>query len=121
MTNKPTSDGLPVIQSLWIGESLSVMEQLSITSFLSNGHEFHLYAYDDVKNVPEGTVLKDASEIISPDKIFKYKDHDSYAGFANLFRYTLLLERGQWWVDTDVVCLSPLDFKQRYVFPRSIK
>src|SRR5262249_11358704 len=26
--------------------------------------------------------------------------------FANIFRYRLLAERGGWWVDTDVVCLT---------------
>ncbi len=38
----------PVIHSLWIGTQLSTMEQLSISSFLKNGHRFHLYVYDDV-------------------------------------------------------------------------
>jgi hypothetical protein len=31
----------------------------------------------------------------------------SVAGFTNMFRYRLLLLRGGWWVDTDVLCLSP--------------
>ena len=35
-----TSD---VIQSLWIGDRLSVMERLCIQSFLDQGHQFHLY------------------------------------------------------------------------------
>jgi len=83
----------PIIQSLWIGESLSNMEKLCISSFLKNGHPFHLYVYDEVKGVPEGTILKDASKILPPNMIFKYKDHDSYAAFANLFRYKLLLEK----------------------------
>lgn len=104
---------------MWIGRELSVMELLSISSFLSNGHIYHLYTYDEVKNLPEGVILKDASEIITPDKIFKYKDRDTYAGFANVFRYKLLLEKGSFWVDTDVVCLSPFNFVSNYVFARS--
>ncbi len=36
-----------VFQSLWIGAELSAMEQLSIRSFLANGHEFHLYTYQE--------------------------------------------------------------------------
>lgn len=118
MTDKPTHDNnpLPVIQSLWIGNSLSSMERLCISSFLANGHPFHLYVYDDMQNVPEGTLLKDASKVISPDRIFKYKARASYAGFANLFRYRLLLEKGEYWVDTDVVCLSPLNSASNYVF-----
>jgi len=110
---------LPVIQSMWIGSELSAMERLSISSFLRNGHQYHLYVYDEVKNLPEGVILKDASAIITPDKIFKYKDRDTYAGFANVFRYKLLLEKGSFWVDTDVVCLRPFNFVSDYVFVRS--
>ena len=58
------------IQSLWIGERLSTIERLSIQSFLTNGHEYHLYVYSDVGEVPSGVVLKDASSIIPRDGIF---------------------------------------------------
>jgi len=92
------------------------MEQLSIASFLENGHEYHLYVYDAVKNVPAGAVIKDANEILPASRIFQYKHQASYAGFANFFRYKLLLERGGWWVDTDVICLKPFDFVDEYVF-----
>lgn len=106
----------PIIQSLWIGGSLSVMERLCIQSFLQNGHPFRLYVYGEVKGVPSGVELRDASEIIQPGKIFKYKDHDSYAGFSNIFRYKLLLEKGGWWVDMDVICLKPFPAEAQYVF-----
>jgi mannosyltransferase OCH1-like enzyme len=89
------------------------MEQLSITSFLQNGHEYHLYCYDEIKNVPTGVILRDATEIVPGSEIFYYPrgpEKGSVAAFANLFRYKLLLERGGWWVDTDVVCLRPFDF-----------
>jgi hypothetical protein len=92
------------------------MEQLSISSFLQNGHSFHLYIYDDVEGIPNGTTIKDANKILPSSKIFKYKNHDSYAGFANLFRYKLLLERGSYWVDTDIICLKPFQDKTEYVF-----
>ena len=92
------------------------MEQLSIASFLQNDHEYHLYVYDEVKDVPAGTVIKDASEILPAASIFQYKHQASYAGFANFFRYKLLLERGGWWIDTDVICLKPFDFVEDYVF-----
>ena len=32
-----------MIQSMWIGSRLSVMERLSIQSYLEQGHPFHLY------------------------------------------------------------------------------
>ncbi len=107
---------MSIIQSLWIGNKLSIMEELSIISFLKNGHSFHLYVYENIDNIPKGTILKDANKIINKDKIFKYKDFDSYAGFANLFRYKLLLEKGNYWVDMDIICLKPFTFTEDYIF-----
>ncbi|BAP55651.1 hypothetical protein THII_1354 [Thioploca ingrica] len=107
---------LPIIQSLWIGKKLSSMEQLSITSFLRNGHSFHLYVYDEVAGIPPKTIIKDANQIVPANKIFKYKNNNSYAGFSNLFRYQLLFEKGNFWVDTDIIALKPFNFPSDYVF-----
>ncbi len=92
------------------------MEQSCLLSFIEHGHEVHLYTYEDASEVPEGVIIKDAQEILDQSKIFKYKDWDSYAGFANLFRYALLYKKGGWWIDTDMVCLRPFDFDGDYVF-----
>jgi hypothetical protein len=108
------------IQSLWIGPALSTMERLSLTSFVAAGHAVHLYTYDDVDGVPEGVELWDANEILPRERIFRYFEHDTVSGFSNFFRYKLLLERGGWWVDTDVVCLKPFAFKRDHVFASEI-
>jgi len=105
-----------VIQGLWIGSELSVMEQLSIASFLANGHDYHLYVYSELKNVPAGTTVKDGSEILPSSSIFQYREYATYAGFANFFRYKLLLERGGWWADADIICLKPFNFPDEHVF-----
>ena len=105
-----------IIQGLWIGSELSVMEQLSIASFLSNGHDYHLYVYNQLKNIPAGTTVKDANEILPSSSIFQYREYATYAGFANFFRYKLLLERGGWWADADIICLRPFDFPGKHVF-----
>tara|TARA_B100001123_G_C15302490_1_gene1021526 strand:+ start:1074 stop:1847 length:774 start_codon:yes stop_codon:yes gene_type:complete len=108
-----------VIKSLWIGYELSNMEKLCIKSFLDNGHEFHLYTYQDVMGIPEGTVIKDGNEILSEDKLFFYTDpkhYGSYSAFSNWFRYKMLYELGGWWVDMDMVCLKPFDFDDEYLF-----
>jgi hypothetical protein len=105
-----------IMQGLWIGKTLSVMEQLSLASFLRHGHPYHLYVYEEVSNVPAGTVLHDGNTIVPARMIFQYTHHQSYAGFANFFRYSLLLQKGGWWVDTDVICLKPFDFVEEYVF-----
>lgn len=109
-----------IIQSLWIGDTASVVEQLCINSFLENGHEFHLYTYgDEVRNCPKGTVFKDANDVIPRESV--YRDVlDTYTSFANWFRYKLLYERGGWWVDMDVICLKPFDFIPDYCFTTEV-
>jgi hypothetical protein len=102
-----------IIQGLWIGGKLSIMEQLSISSFIKNGHEYHLYVYDEVKNIPAVTVIKDGNEILPSSRIFTYQSgwvKGSYAGFADSFRFHLLKNKGGWWVDTDIICLKPFNF-----------
>jgi len=104
------------MQSLWVGGRLSTMEQLAIRSFLHYGHEYHLYCYQPVENVPPGAVVFDAASILPATAIFEYAEFKSVAGFSNFFRYKLLAAKGGWWVDTDVVCLRPFDFPTPYVF-----
>ncbi|MEN3334311.1 MAG: hypothetical protein V7641_3676 [Blastocatellia bacterium] len=105
-----------IVQGLWIGSELSAMERMSINSFLINGHEYHLYVYDDIKRVPAGAVIKDGNDILPSSRIFLYKDYASYSGFSNFFRYKLLLDKGGWWSDTDLICLKPFDFQDEQVF-----
>jgi hypothetical protein len=106
------------IQGLWVEGSLTAMEQLSLRSFLANGHPYHLYSYDDVPNLPAGAELRPAAEVLPASAIFRYSAEagGSLAGFANLFRYRLLHQRGGWWADTDIVCLRPFDFSAERVF-----
>lgn len=104
-----------VIQGLWVGTELSVMERMCINSFLRNGHRFHLFVYSDVENIPAGTVVQDGEEILPASAIFRYRDNGSYAGFSNFFRYELLWKRGGWWVDLDTICLRPFHFADEYV------
>ncbi len=115
------------VQSLWIGRDLSTMERLSIASFLTLGHPFHLYVYDEIGNVPEGTTLLDANSLVPESEVFVYEKgvgKGSYAAFSDLFRCKLLLEKGEWWVDLDVVALRPFEFDRDYVLgyqgPREI-
>ena len=109
----------PVVQSLWIGSSLPPIQRLSIRSFLEHGHDYHLYAYEEIAGLPKGTTVCDASTLLPRESIFCYQDgvgKGSYSAFSNLFRYKLIFEKGGWWVDTDVVCLRPFDFDDEFVF-----
>ena len=103
------------IQSLWIGGSLSKMEQLSIQSFLDHGHEYHLYVYGPVQHVPTGAIIKDGNDILPKTDIFTYKN-GSYSAFSNLFRFTMLYKKGGYWADTDLICVKKLDIDTPYVF-----
>jgi len=105
-----------IIQCLWIGNQISRMERLSMQSFLKNGYTVHLYSYGHIDGIPDGVIIVNANEIIPADRIFKYKDYDSYAGFANLFRYKLLMEKGGYWSDLDIVCLKPFPADEQYIF-----
>jgi hypothetical protein len=97
---------------LWIGTKLTMMEKLSIRSFIANGHEFHLYCYQPIEGVPEGTVIKDGREIVPESDICKFR---ALANFSDWFRYNLIFQKGGWWVDLDTICLKPFDFIEEYV------
>lgn len=108
-----------IIQTLWIGDTLSTMELISLNSFVKNNMEIHLYCYENIKNVPEGVIVKNGSDILPKEDIFSYQvgpGKGSFSAFSNYFRYKLLYEKGGWWVDTDMVCLQPWDFEDNYVF-----
>jgi hypothetical protein len=107
-----------IVQSLWIGDRLSVMERLSIRSFLHQGHDFHLYLYGPCEGVPEGTTVRDGNEILAGGEIHSYRSgygKGSPALFSNLFRLELLSRAGGWWVDLDVVALRPFRFSREHV------
>lgn len=104
-----------IIQSFWYGPELSVMELLCIKSFLHHGHEFHLYCYEEIANIPDGCILFDANLIVESEKIF-YDSNGGISGFANYFRIHLLYLKGGWWVDMDMICLKPFDFNGEYCF-----
>ena len=101
-------------QSFWHGP-LSSRERLCLTSFVRQGVNFDLYAYDKSLSVPDGVTFRDASEICPEEEVFTYQSgpgEGSVAVFSNLFRYMLLYEKGGWWVDMDVLytgCGLPKD------------
>ncbi len=113
-----------IVQGLWVGNRLSTLEKLSIASFIKNGYEYHLYAYDDITNLPNGTQVKNGNDILPKESIFTYKHGDgrgSVSAFSNVFRYKLLHDNGGYWVDSDVVCLNEWDFfDDDYVFASEI-
>lgn len=106
---------LPIIQMFWHGAPLSRVERLSMTSFLRNGHDVHLYVYDEPWGVPAGVRLMSAADVLPRTDIFFHKRRNSIAHFADWFRYQLLFMRGGLWSDTDMVCLAPFDYPEPIV------
>jgi hypothetical protein len=104
---------LDIIQSLWVGDRLSLMEQMCIKSHLRVGHPFHLYTYGGVGGIPPGVTTKDAN-VIAPK--WKIEQFQNLANFSDYFRYLLLYKNGGWWSDLDSFCLRPFDFTDPYVF-----
>jgi hypothetical protein len=113
-----------IVQSLWIGGDLSLLEILTLYSFIQSGHTFHLYVYDAITTpLPKEVILKDANEILDRKYIFTYKNYNQFghgkgsvSGFSDIFRYKLLYEKGNWWVDMDVCCLRFLNIEKSYYF-----
>jgi Glycosyl transferase family 2/Alpha 1,4-glycosyltransferase conserved region len=97
-------------QSFWYGEALSPYELFCLKSFIDNGHAVDLYTYDANLVAPEGVRICNAAELIPQDEVFVYQPEGfgkgSPSAFSNVFRYKLLIEKGGWWIDTDVVCLT---------------
>lgn len=101
----------PVAQFLWIGQPLSIIEQLCLQSFLDHGYDVHLYVYGEVGGIPAGVRVLPGESILSAERIFTYRHgfgRGSYAGFASLFRYHLLHQKGGWWFDTDFISVRRL-------------
>ena len=52
------------VGTLWIGGSLSWMEQLCLKSFVDKGQKITLFSYEDIPNVPEGVIRRDGREVL---------------------------------------------------------
>ncbi|MFT3690632.1 glycosyltransferase family 2 protein [Paenirhodobacter sp.] len=95
------------IGSLWIGGPLSWLEIASIRSFVDLGHDYVLYSYDPVPNLPEGARLADAREVWDSPGIVTHQKSGSPALHSDLFRVRMVQQTGRVWADTDIIALRP--------------
>jgi len=107
---------LPPVASLWIGESLSYLEQVCLKSFVDHGHETVLFAYGAVGNVPDGVTVRDAAEIFPGEDIIRHRRTGSPAFHADAFRYRLVAGERVVWVDADMLCVRPWEVESPWVF-----
>ncbi len=103
MTLKP-------ISGLWVGGPLTYLEKLCLRSFLTAGHEFHLYTYGPVSGVPDGVEIKDAKAILRLESDPADYTYNQIEVLADRFKYQLLLQAATIWADLDMYCLKPWDF-----------
>ena len=104
-----------IVGSLWIGSDLSLLEATCINSFLKAGYEYYLYVYDNIKNIPDGVIVKDGNDILDKGDIFTY-NNKSYSAFSNLFRFTMIKKTGIIWVDADMYCVKRYNFNDNFLF-----
>jgi len=84
------------------------LELTCLKSFVDHGHRIVLYGYER-QQAPDWLEQEDAAGLIPQDQLFFYDNgpgKGSVSAFSNIFRYALCAAYGDWWVDTDVVCLS---------------
>lgn len=102
-----------IVNMIWVGEKISPIEALCMKSFIKNGMQVRLHTYHSIEGVPQEVELCNASLILPESEVFTYKG--SYAIFADLFRWKLMVEQAGYYADTDVICLQAFDFKQEVV------
>ncbi|RED18422.1 hypothetical protein [Pontivivens insulae] len=108
---------LPRVAGLWIGGSLSWLEQLCLTSFVQIGHPTALYTYGQVDGVPEGVEICDGNDIMPDPEVYTHERSGSVALFSDVFRYHLIKNApGTIWIDTDIYAVRPIEPETPYVF-----
>jgi hypothetical protein len=98
---------LPVVHTVWIGDELPMIAQLTMLSYLRVGHPVVLHSYAQFTNIPDGVQWEDAEEIMPKTSIFRHAPSGSFAVFCDLFRYRLLASGADIYSDLDVFCLKP--------------
>ena len=101
------SGGRMPIGALWIDGALGWLEIASIRSFLDLGHDYVLYTYGTVPNLPAGATLRDAREIWDCARILRHAKSGSPALHTDIFRTMMVRQTGRVWVDTDILALRP--------------
>ena len=115
------------VHFVWIGERLSLLEQLSIKSFQRHGFIANLWSYNLITNVPENTILRNAEEILSKDSLFSFQGTTnlsltnngigSFSHWSDTFQLLLLKKYGEWYSQLDVSCLKRPEDSEYYFSP----
>lgn len=98
---------------MWVSkdEEIPEMQLMSLKSFLAHGHRVVLWIYGHLSNIPSGVEVREGKKIFPFNPLGREPRF-----FSDLFRYHLLYTIGGWWIDMDVVCMKPFEFKDPHVF-----
>ena len=108
---------LPPVGALWIGGSLTWLEQLCLKSFVDQGHQTILYTYETVKGIPDGVEVRDGNTILPTNNFIAHARTGSVALFSDLFRFHLIAnEPDIIYVDTDVYSIKPFPGNESHVY-----
>ncbi len=117
-----------IINTFWHGSQLSLLEKLTLKSFLNHGYRVKLWVYtrDHDISCPADVEICDANKVIPEGRIFHYTGNgdcrkDSLGGFSDLFRYYLLYQNEGVYVDMDSTCLDFFDFSADYIIKPHIR
>ena len=114
LENQAPSGHAAPVGSLWIGSRLSFVEQMSLLSFVRQGHPVTLFTYGPVENVPIDVSVVDAREIHDPTE-FLYSKFGTPVVQSDIFRLHMIRKTGMIWTDTDMVCLKPIQIEDGHV------
>lgn len=88
----------------WHGKPLSWIEKLVLKTWSSRGENIRLFCYDpELVSTVSDVEIVDASLIIPRSQVFRNSDRDTFAGFSNIFRYILIQNPRDVWVDFDML------------------
>ena len=101
--------------TLWIGDSLGVIERACLKSMVRQGHSVALYCYGTPAGVPAGVRVEDASAIL-PRSSFPPQWSNRSDLYSDWFRYVLQERDLGTWLDLDVYLVAPLELESPYLF-----
>ena len=102
------------VASLWIGTRLHYLNQLCLLSHVQQGHPTTLYCTDKVTNVPDGVIVKPATDIMKIDMDIVSQTSESF--LSNVFRYKMIEATDAVWIDCDAFCHKPFPDEMDAIF-----
>ena len=107
MNSAPES--LPIICGILPAGPLGTIGQLSIRSFLDNGHRYRLYSYDTaISDLPDGAELLDARTLLpAGDRMLRDAELPTVQ-IRHWLIWELLARQPDWYASLDMICQRPI-------------